>query len=73
MGGECDVDADLLHEEGILAPYDAHDGLPRAEVLGEERHHHIQPFVLGETDDGVCFADALGGEEIHVCAVTGKD
>ena len=36
VGGECDVDADLLHEEGILAPYDAHDGLPRAEVLISE-------------------------------------
>ena len=42
-------------------------------MLGEERHHHIQPFILGETDDGVCLADAFGGEEIHVCAVTGKD
>ena len=40
---------------------------------GEERHHHIQSFVLGETDDGVRLADALGSEEIHVGAVTSED
>ena len=73
LGGDDGVDAEVVHQRGVVRARHLRQDLGNAGVLRGERHEQILLVAPCEGDEGIRVEDALGFEQVMVRAVAVED